>query len=353
MTREEGRSLFPVLERLAYLNTGSVGPLAVPVVEAMRAEEERCLHEGRGSLATFNRTLALREETRSAVAAFLGVEPAQVSLTTSTTDGCNIVLAGLGLGAGDEVVTTDSEHFGLLGPLHASGAQVVVSAPDPDAILAAVTPRTKLIAVSHVLWTTGARLPVQELRARSGVATLVDGAQSVGAVPVSVQGVDFYTVSAQKWLCGPDGTGALVVAEPERLRVARPSYLAQARHEPDGSFEPREGAARFDPNWLASPLLTGLVASLALPPEWAYERAVEQALRCRERLLPVVDVLPGDATLVAFRPPEGESARAAVARLERAGVIVRELPGRDLLRASVGWWTNDDDLERLASGLGG
>jgi L-cysteine/cystine lyase len=349
MTFEEGRALFPVLERLAYLNAGSVGPLAVPVVEAMHAAEEICLLEGRGSNATFDRTLEVRDRVRAAVAAFLRVEPELVSLTSSTTDGCNIVLAGLELGAEDEVVTTDSEHFGLLGPLHASGARVVVSAPEPDAILGAVTPRTKLIAVSHVLWTTGAELPVAELRARSGVPVLVDGAQSVGAIPVDVRGIDFYTVSGQKWLCGPDGTGALVVANPERLRVARPSYLAQASYEPDGSFVPRPGAARFDPNWLALPQLDGLLAALELRPEWAYDRAAELAARFRTVLATVVDVLPGAATLVGFRPPDGEAPGAVVDRMAEAGVIIRELPGRNLLRASVGWWTNDDDLQRLTA----
>ena len=351
MTFEEGRALFPVLERIAYLNAGSVGPLARPVLDAVQAEEERGLYEGRGGLAAFERTLAMRADVRGVVARLVGAEPEQVALTASTTDGCNIVVAGLGLRPEDEVVTTDAEHFGLIGPLHASGARVVVSAPDPDSILAAVTPRTRLVALSHVLWTTGTVLPVAELRERSGVPVLADGAQSVGAIPATAAGVDFYTVSGQKWLCGPDGTGALVVADPERLRIARPSYLSQARHEPDGSFVPRDGAARFDPNWLAAPLLAGLMTAIELRPDWAYERAAAMAARFREALTDLVEVLPGGATLVAFRPPEGAVAGEVVDRLAAEGVIIRELPGRNLLRASVGWWTNDDDLARLVAGV--
>ena len=351
MTFAEGRALFPVLDRIAYLNAGSVGPLARPVLETVQAEEERGLHEGRGGLAAFERTLAMRAEVRSVIAGLVGAEAEQVALTASTTDGCNIVVAGLGLGPEDEVVTTDAEHFGLIGPLHASGARVVVSAPDSESILAAVTPRTRLIALSHVLWTTGRVLPVAELRERSGVPVLADGAQSVGAIPATAAGVDFYTVSGQKWLCGPDGTGALVVAEPERLRVARPSYLSQARHEPDGSFVPRDGAARFEPNWLAAPLLAGLLTAIDVRPDWAHERAAATADGFREALADRVEVLPGGATLVAFRPPDGEAAGAVVDRLAAQGVVIRELPGRDLLRASVGWWTNDDDLERLVAGV--
>jgi L-cysteine/cystine lyase len=351
MTFEEGRALFPVLERLAYLNTGSNGPLATPVVDVMRAEEDVALREGRGDQLTFKRTLAERERLRARVGELVGVEAGHVALTASTTDGCNNVLSGLGLREGDEVVTTDSEHFGLIGPLHASGARVVVVPPDADAILAAVGPRTRLIAVSHVIWTTGAILPVAELRQASGVPVLADGAQSVGAIPASARGVDFYTVSGQKWLCGPDGTGALVVADPERLRVARPSYLSQASYEPDGSFVPKDGAARFDPGWLGLPQLAGLLAAIDLRPGWAFERAAAQAARCRELLDGVVELLPGGATLVAFRPPEGEEAGAVVERLAESGVIIRELPGRNLLRASIGWWTNEDDLQRLADGL--
>jgi L-cysteine/cystine lyase len=246
------------------------------------------------------------------------------------------------------VVTTTEEHFGLIGPLHTSGARVVAVEPEPDAILAAVTPRTRLLALSQVLWTTGRELPVRELRERTGLPVLVDGAQSVGAIPVRFEGVDFLTVSGQKWLCGPDSTGALVVAEPERLRVARPSYFSQTAHDETGAFEPAEGAARFDPGWVAPSALAGLLAAIALRPEWAFERAREMAARCRGLLAPLAEAQPGDATLVAFR---ADDCAGVVARLAETGVVVREIPGTGLVRASCGWWTNDDDLQRLAAAL--
>jgi L-cysteine/cystine lyase len=353
VTFQEARAQFPVLERIAYLQAGSVGPLARTTLAAMHAEEERSLNEGRGSHAQFDRILAAREELRAAIAMLVGATPSQVALTASTTDGCNIVLAGLELHDGDEVITTTDEHFGLLGPLHVSGAKVVVVDPDPDRIVGAVTPRTRLIAISHVLWTTGQVLPVHELRAATGLPILVDGAQSVGVIPVDATGLDFYTVSGQKWLCGPEGTGALVVADPEALRVGRPSYLSQQTHEPDGTFEPKSGAGRFDPNLTPNALTVGLRTAIESIPAWAYGRAAETAERFRDRLGAAGHdvVVPGErATLVSWRVPVEES-EGTVARLADAGVIVRDLPGRGLVRASVGWWTSEDDLERLVAAL--
>ncbi len=355
MTFEEARAQFPVLERLAYLQAGSVGPLGHGTIEAMQAEEERGAHDGRGSAAQFERILALREELRGEIAALVGVDANHVALTASTTDGCNIVLAGLDLGPEDEVVTTTDEHFGLLGPLNASGAKVVVVAPDPELILAAVTPRTRLLALSHVLWTTGQVLPVAELKAQTGLPILVDGAQSVGTMPVDARGFDYYTISVQKWLCGPEGTGALVVGDPEALRVGRPSYLSQQEYEPDGTFVPRPGARRFDPNLTPNALAAGLRAALAAQPAWRFERAAEMAEHCRELLSEAGEdvVVPDErATLVSWRAPI-EGSAAIVARLAEAGVIVRDLPGRGLVRASVGWWTSDEDLERLVAGVAG
>lgn len=353
MTFEEARAQFPVLERYAYLQAGSVGPLARATIDAMQAEEDFGLREGRGSHARFMRLLDAREALRSDVAALVDTPADRVALTASTTDGCNIVLAGLDLRSGDEVITTTDEHFGLLGPLHTSGANVVVVEPDAERIVAAVTSRTRLIALSHVLWTTGAVLPVHELRASTGTPILVDGAQSVGAMPVEANGLDFYTVSGQKWLCGPEGTGALVVADPDALRVRHPSYLSQDGYEPDGTFEPRGGAARFDPNLTPGAAVEGLRAAIAATPVWAHERAAEMAERFRARLTETgEDVVVPDqrATLVSWRAP-GEESASIVARLAEAGVIVRDLPRRGLVRASVGWWTSEDDLERLVAGL--
>ena len=346
------RDAYPVLERYAYLNAGSAGPLARATVEAIERGRRRDLEEGRGGPRYFDETLATRERVRAALAAEIGVPATKVALTSSTTAGCNIVLAGLELGPAGEILTTDAEHFGLLGALHASGARVRAVAPQLDQLLAAVTPRTRLVALSHVLWTTGHVVPLRELKEETGLPLLVDGAQSVGAIPVDASGCDWYTISGQKWLCGPDPTGGLYVADPEALRVALPSYFAQAGYESDGAFEPKEGAARFDSGWIDSPSLAGLEAALAVHPDWRFERAAAMAARCRELLAARYEVVtePGHATLVSFRLPEGDPAEAARRAYER-GVIIRDIPKTGLLRVSCGYWTSEEDLERLLDAL--
>jgi L-cysteine/cystine lyase len=358
MTFEEARAQFPVFERYAYLNAGTNGPLARATAEAMLAQERADLELGRGGPAYFERALELRDRVRAKLAAAAGVEPERLSLATSTTNGCNIVLAGLGLGPEDEVVTTDGEHFGLLGALAVSSARVRVAPvrelpadESLEALRREVTPRTRLLALSHVCWMTGNRVPVEELREATGLPLLVDGAQSVGAIPVDAAAVDYYAFSCQKWLCGPDATGGLVVRDPDSLPVAAPSYLSQESYDSTGVFTPRTGAARYDSNWTPVPSLAGLEAALDLAPEWRFERAAEAATRCRELLAERVEVVtaPEQATLVTFRV-EGDSGEL-VRRLYDQGVIVRDVPDMGWIRVSCGWWTSDEDLERVAAAL--
>jgi L-cysteine/cystine lyase len=203
-----------------------------------------------------------------------------------------------------------------------------------------------------VSWLTGHVLPLEQLRDAFDLPLLIDGAQSVGAMPVDASRYDFYTVSGQKWLCGPDTTGALYVADPERLEVATPSYFGQQEYEPEGAFTAKEGAARFDSDWLALPSLAGLISAIDTAPEWRYEAAAEAAARCRDLLLDAglkVVTEAGHATLVSV-VPRGDPAETVAAAYEQ-GVVVRELPKTGWIRASCGYWTNEEDLERLVAAL--
>jgi L-cysteine/cystine lyase len=359
------RAELGVLERLAFLNAGTFGPLPRRTLEAMVAADRLDYEHGRTGAWYPVEIHELRERARASFAAVVSVPTESLALTRSTTEGCAIVAAGLRLGPADEIVTTDIEHFGLLGPLAASGARLRVGRlrdrhPDEavDAIREQLTPATRLIALSHVAWTTGQVLPVREL-AELGVPMLVDGAQAVGAVPVAIAetGSAFYAFSGQKWLLGPGATGCLYVdpAWSGRLHVASPSYYAQQGYDETGVFVPRDGARRFDTGWLSRATLEGALASLGFLDEVGegrFARACELTERCRDLLSERVEVVTpaGQATLVSWL---SEDAAAESRRLAEQGVIVRNLPNLPWVRASVGFWTSDGDLQALASALDG
>lgn len=350
-----------MLERLAYLNTGTFGPLPQRTVDLVVRWQERVLVDGRSSLALWEESKEIRSDLRKALAGAIGADSASLALTTSTTEGCDIVLSGLQLRPEDEVVTTDLEHPGLLGALRVSPAQVRVAhlqdRPVSEALAAIeaeLSDRTRLVALSHVAWTTGAVLPVAELAGHS-YRLLVDGAQSVGAIPVDVRslGCDFYTVSGQKWLLGPDTTGALYVRPDrvEELALTAPSYLSW---EDTIALVPWPDARRFESVWIGPGPLAGLLESVYFAEEVGDERfarARATAEACRELCEAKAEMItePGQATIVSFRPRGG--AAEVVAGLAERGVVVRDLPGLGWVRASCGFWTSPEDLERLAAGL--
>ena len=200
------RAEFPVLVDRTYLNAGTCGPLPHAAIRAALEVLDRAGAEGRAR-DYVETMIDLRDRLRSAYAALLGADAADVALTTCTSDGVVRVLGGLELGAGDEILTAPDEHPGLLGPLTSLRARrgVTVRAVAFADLADAVGPSTKLVACSHVNWVTGALRP--EGLARVDVPVLLDGAQGIGAVPVDVRalGCAFYAGSGQKWMCGPVG----------------------------------------------------------------------------------------------------------------------------------------------------
>jgi selenocysteine lyase/cysteine desulfurase len=351
------RAEFPVLADRAYLNAGTFGPLPHGAVRAQLDVLDRAAAEGR-SREYYDLKLDLATRQRAAYAALLGADPADVALTTCTSEGVVRVLAGLDLGPGDEVITAPDEHPGLLGPLGGLRARRGVEVRTaPFAELAdAIGPRTRLVACSHVSWVTGAmRAPGL---AEVDVPVLLDGAQGVGAVDADVRrlGCTFYAGSGQKWLCGPSGTGMLWIDPAWRDRVTPlgTTYLNLA--EPSAALDspPQPDARRHDaPAVAAETHAAALAAHDALAAHgWpaVQARAADLAAELADRLAESGRTVAPRArtTLVAWEQPEPEQTRT---RLADAGVIIRDVPGSPYVRASVGAWNDQADLERLLAAL--
>jgi L-cysteine/cystine lyase len=188
----------------------------------------------------------------------------------------------------------------------------------------------------------------------TGVPFLLDGAQGVGAVPVDVRelGCDFYAASGQKWLCGPDGTGCLFIRK-DHVEDVEPRFLSfgsLADHEDPLTSPLHPNARRFDLSFVPSSAGAWAVASLELFEEagwdWVHERAAGLAAKLADMLAEQGrDVQPrGRSTLVSWRDDDCENTNV---RLAENGVVVRYIPGRNLVRASVGAWNDESDLERL------
>ncbi len=210
-----------------FLNHGSFGacPTAVLQQQAelrarMEAEPVRFLHR---------EVEPLLDEARAALAAFVDADADDVSFVTNATTGVNTVLRSLRFEPGDELLTTDHEYNASRNALEYAasrwGAKVVVAKlPWPmtsadavvDAVLAHVTPRTRLLLVDHVSSQTAVVMPLARLIAalrERGVETLVDGAHGPGMLPLSLRtlGAGYYTGNCHKWLCAPKGAAFLHV----------------------------------------------------------------------------------------------------------------------------------------------
>lgn len=370
------RDLLPATRAGIYLNAGTCGPIPAEAARAMDEVADRELATGRALQAQWDEHLARMDEARAAVAAVMVADPADIALTHSTTDGLSAVVASLPWRAGDRVLTTNHEHPGGLAPLLALrdrlGVEVecvdVGDGGDPDAVVAAfeaaIARPARAILASHVLWTTGAVLPVARLGAlarAAGAVSVIDGAQAAGAIPIVLDelGVDAYALPGQKWLLGPEGTGALWV----RRELADATVPAQAGYATYASFAldaPRlhAGARRFEPTGFHRPSIAGFARSLGwltmyVGIRWAQERANRLARGMADRLagIPGVTVVtprPAAGTLVSFRIAGWTAAQALDEVAPRAMAILRDLPAIDALRLSIGFWTTEAELDRVA-----
>jgi L-cysteine/cystine lyase len=350
------RAEFPVLAHTAYLNAGTEGPLPQRAADAVRERVESELSGGRSGRAYIDGVIALAADLRAAYARVLGCETVDLALTGSTTDGVNTVLGGLDFAPGDEIVTSDEEHPGMLAPLarlkHVRGVAIRV-APFAD-LARAVGPQTRLLACSHVSWVSGRVADVPALVA-TGVPTLLDGAQGIGAVACDVHalGVDYYAGSGQKWLCGPEGSGCLYVRRRRRDEITMPwpgyGSLADAGHALDSP--PAADAARFDHGFPPGVRSAWALAALSVLEEagwdWVHGRAAQLAADFAQELeRRGLEVGPrGRSTLVSWRAADVD---AEIPRLAAAGFVVRSIPSHGLVRASVGAWSSPEELSRLA-----
>jgi len=222
------RELFYVADDVLFLNNGSLGLSHRAVVEAMyrhllESETSRSRKYGEYPWWGYGPSLEIRRK----VAAFVGADPDEIALTRNATEGMNTVAAGLDLQAGDEVLMSNQEHPGGRSPwvqrakrygITVKEFEVPASPRSPaeifERLAKVITPRTKVISVSHITTVTGGMLPAKEIAALArdrNVVSVFDGAHAIGQLPLNLHeiGCDYYATSPHKWLFAPKGTGVL------------------------------------------------------------------------------------------------------------------------------------------------
>ncbi len=344
------RAQFPVTAERVYFGTGSFGPVSQIFANRRATCLEEELRFGRNAKGRYERSAEARERLRSELASVVHAAPNEIALTQSTSDGLAAVLDGFPWEPGDEVICTQHEHPALLRPLEGLERRGRMTLRRAEAPLEGVenlswlsrclTPRTKLIAFSGTTFTLGSRLPIgaiATLAREHGVYTLLDGAQSVAAMPLDLDasGVDFCAMPLQKWLCGPEGLGALYVRR-GRFDSLRADRVTR-------SWDVFEAAADHL-QWLRTH------AGWA----WIAERSVALAAYARRALagLKHARVLtPGShAGLVTFGCGDVD-VDALAAKLERRGFVFRTMTELGALRVSTAFFNTKDEIDALIAAI--
>lgn len=377
----EHRKQFPALANKSYFNFGGQGTLPRSSIDAVVTTYEYLQETGPFSTAIFTWLNTQQDLTRGCLAREFGGAASSYALTQNATEGCNIAMWGLDWEQGDHLVMTDSEHVGVIHAaqqlqrrrkLELTSANLSAARNNADMVELVVRelkPQTRLVVLSHVLWNTGQTVPLTEIVDAchlAGVPVLVDGAQSAGAINLDLNGkdnADFYAMTGHKWCCGPEGVGTLFV-DPAALDILQPTFVGwrgstmdYSTGQPTG-FNP--GASRYEVGTGAIPLFAGLRNSLDVHNKFADSKSRAQmvlanANKVIKRLSQISQVecllQEAESGLVSFKV-HGVTHRDVAMRLDSEfSVFVRTIPTPDCIRASIHYFTTDDEIERLASSI--
>ncbi len=375
---ERIRQQMPATTSHIYLNAGTFGPLPDCVIQAMQECIQNDWQNGRLGVAAFEAIGTIYSNARSSMARLVNADVEEIALTDNTGEGLNIISFGINWHEGDEVITTNHEHISLLAPLYQLRdrygivirfADIGPSAELPvlKAIADLVTPRTRLISISHVTWTTGAVLNISEVAYMGrewGIPVLIDGAQSAGAIPIDVKalGVDFYAIPMQKWLCGPDGTGALYVRK-NMLKLVSPTYVGywSIKHEEGLEWELLESAQRFEVGGRQTAAIAGQAAVLnwleqTVGHQWLFERIVSLSAYAYKALrevpgLTILTPRPGESGLVSFKLEGRDDAEIVTYLRDKYNMYIRNIPTTKSLRISTGFYNTEEEIDKLIIAL--
>lgn len=377
------RLQIPATQKVVYLNTGWSGPSPRPVLDEITRVLEYENSEGPTTRHVQDLHHAIKDEARSAFASFVGAAPDEIVLTDNTTRGINIVLNGLPWQPGDRIVTDDLEHgSGLVPSMHLSkrlGVRlhiVKLRPSDPVPVLLekleeAITPHTRLLVLSHIMYSSGLRLPLGEVHRmahRRGARVVIDAAQGPGQVALDLHAAqcDYYAMPAHKWVLGPDGVGALYVRRDllEELTPAEVSGRAALSYDQQGAFEPNTGSvAKFELTTSSMPLLAGATAAIgflrSIGMDQIEGRWQELARYARSRLSALDGVAitsppegPTASGLVTFTLAGWEPGAAVEELWKRNRVVARAVRYPPGIRLSIDFFNTQEELDLVADTAG-
>jgi selenocysteine lyase/cysteine desulfurase len=383
------RQVFPVLEELVYLNTGTLGIMAGPVVERYTA---MLRHFEQGGVIVEPEAMQQAEVARARLATYLHATADEIALTGNATDGIAFVAAALSWSPDDEVLISDQEHAALVFPYtylqQHGGARLrrFRVTPDPEQTLAnfreALVPgKTRLAAFSHLTCQTGTRLPVRALAEAAhgaGAWCFLDASQSFGqlepsAFDAGALGVDMVTSNGHKWLGAAKGTGFLYVRR-DLLQHLAPAHVGAGAlnwpraigDEPAPGVEPRldtvPSARRFEYGtrngmvYASIPLALDWLETLGWDEITAHERQLALELRRRLKDIPGVTLLTPErwedsGAMTSFTLEGWDCLEVAKRLWEQGRVSVRTVPELNAIRISTAYYNNQQDLEQLLDGI--
>jgi selenocysteine lyase/cysteine desulfurase len=362
------REQFVMPKDLAVMNAANLCPSSAPVLDALYKATREMDREP--SPAYREEMHDAKEVTRKLLAAFLGVTPEEIVITRNTSESNNLVSSGLDLKAGDEVLLFSDNHpsndVAWKEKAKRFGYKVtIVEAVNPhpgaeyyvDAFTKALTPRTKVLGVTHLTSTVGDLLPVQELcriARERGVLTLVDGAQSLGLIDLNLREMDpdFYTSSAHKWPCGPKEAGVLFINKRSDQKVWPSIYSAYPGAV--GISKSFESFGQRD-----EPAIRAFGVALQLQTKIGRAAIEQRARELTQALIAGLRAIEGvklwthadparSVAVVSFRPGGLDPDKLTLALYEKDRIICAKRPGADRggLRFSPHFYNSHAEIER-------